>query len=276
MTMATVLTMAPSSRPVKLRNHAARDRLIVVAAWLAVWQLTSALVGAQWVSSPVLVAMELWRWAQSYDIYQHAGYTLLAALLGFVIGGLPGMVLPFAIRRLPFVANTLEPFMVAGYAVPKLALMPLFLIWFGIGMWSKVALVASVSFFLIYFNTMAGIRAIEPQLVRVAEILGANARQVSRMIVFPATVTFIFTGIRVSLPLSIGGAAIAEMFSSNVGLGYLIQMSATNFDPTGSFAAILVLAGLVALTNLLVDRIERRVQAWKPRANEFIAEGIAP
>lgn len=250
------------------------DRAVVVVVLLGLWKVASIQVGPEWVSSPELVALEIWNWIVSGSLYRHAIFTLQAAILGFLIGGVPGAVLPFLIRRMPFVVAVIEPFMLGGYAIPKLALTPVLVIWFGIGLWSKVALVASVSFFLLFFNAMAGIRSIQPQLVRMAEIVGANNQQVSRLIVFPATIAYIFTGIRVSLPLSIGGAAIAEMISSNRGLGYLIQLSATNFDATGSFAGIVVLGTIVALTNLIVDFAERRLLAWKPKANDQLREGL--
>lgn len=250
------------------------DRTVVVVVLLGLWKAASLQIGPEWVSSPELVALEIWTWIVSGSLYRHAIFTLQAALLGFLIGGVPGAILPFLIRRLPFVVAVIEPFMLAGYAIPKLALTPVLVIWFGIGLWSKVALVASVSFFLLFFNAMAGIRSIQPQLVRMAEIAGADNQQVSRLIVFPATIAFIFTGIRVSLPLSIGGAAIAEMISSNRGLGYLIQLSATNFDATGSFAGIVVLGTVVALTNLIVDFAERKLLAWKPKADDALREGL--
>jgi NitT/TauT family transport system permease protein len=250
------------------------DRAVVVVVLLGLWKAASLQVGPEWVSSPELVALEIWNWIASGSLYRHAIFTLQAALLGFLIGGVPGAILPFLIRRMPFVVAVIEPFMLAGYAIPKLALTPVLVIWFGIGLWSKVALVASVSFFLLFFNAMAGIRSIQPQLVRMAEIAGADHQQVSRLIVFPATIAFIFTGIRVSLPLSIGGAAIAEMISSNRGLGYLIQLSATNFDATGSFAGIVVLGTVVALTNLIVDFAERKLLAWKPKSDEALREGL--
>lgn len=250
------------------------DRAVVVVVLLGFWKIASLQVGPEWVSSPELVVLEIWNWVVSGSLYRHAIFTLQAALLGFLIGGIPGALLPFMIRRMPLVVAVIEPFMLGGYAIPKLALTPLLVIWFGIGLWSKVALVASVSFFLLFFNALAGIRSIQPQLVRMAEIVGADNQQVSRLIVFPATVAFIFTGIRVSLPLSIGGAAIAEMISSNRGLGYLIQLSATNFDATGSFAGIVVLGTVVALTNLIVDFAERKLLAWKPKADDALREGL--
>lgn len=250
------------------------DRAVVVLVLLGLWKVASIQVGPEWVSSPELVALEIWNWVSSGSLYRHAIFTLQAALLGFLIGGIPGALLPFLIRRMPLVVAVIEPFMLGGYAIPKLALTPVLVIWFGIGLWSKVALVASVSFFLLFFNALAGIRSIQPQLVRMAEIVGADNQQVSRLIVFPATVAFIFTGIRVSLPLSIGGAAIAEMISSNRGLGYLIQLSATNFDATGSFAGIVVLGAVVALTNLIVDFAERKLLAWKPKADDVLRESL--
>jgi NitT/TauT family transport system permease protein len=154
--------------------------------------------------------------------------------------------------------------MVGGYGAPKLALAPLFILWFGIGIESKVALVAITVFFIVYFSALAGIRALDAKLVKMALVVGANERDVARHIVFPGAVPYIFTGFRIAMPYSIGGAVIAELISSNRGLGYLIQLSAMNFDTIGVFVALVATALIVFLGNLSVNVIERWLLRWRP------------
>ena len=242
------------------------DRVLVAIAILALWQLGSMHFGVYWMSSPIRVAERGVTWIRSGELFVQAGYTLLAATLGFLIGVIPGIFLPFALRRSPVLTAILEPYIVAGYALPKIALVPLFIIWFGIGIWSKVALVASLTFFLVFFNTQAGIRAINPQLIRMGEIFGGNERRVVRLVVWPATIPYVFAGLRVSLPFAIGGTAVVELLTSNRGLGYLIQVSATAFDSTGSFTAIVALTIVVAAANVMLGYSEGRLLKWRPLA----------
>jgi NitT/TauT family transport system permease protein len=231
---------------------------------LAVWQGLSIVFGTYWIGSPSGVATRLAGGVVNGEILRHASYTLLEAAAGFLIGALPAAALPFALRRLPIVTAILDPFMVGGYGAPKLALAPLFILWFGIGIESKIALVASTVFFIVYFSTLAGVRALDAKLIQMAEVMGANEKDVARHIVFPGAVPHVFTGFRIAMPYSIGGAVIAELISANRGLGYLIQLSAMNFDTTGVFVALVATTSIVFLGNWSVDAAERRLLRWRP------------
>src|SRR6476620_9894453 len=224
------------------RSRIYTDRLIVLAVILAGWQVGSVLVGPYWLSSPWAVAARFAAQILNGELIVQGGYTVEEALIGTVIGGVPAVLLPFLLRRHPIVVAILDPFMVGGYGAPKLAFAPLFILWFGIGIESKIALVAAVVFFIVYFSTLSGVRALEPKLVQMAQVIGANERQVGRHIVFPGAVPAIFAGFRIAVPYAIGGAVIAELISSNRGLGYLVQTGAMNFDTTSVFAAILAAA----------------------------------
>lgn len=238
------------------------DRVLFGGLLVGAWYLAAARTGVQWTSSPHLVLLRIWADLTSGKTAFHAQYTLLSAALGFAIGAVPGAVLPLILRRSPLLLSVIDPFLVAAYGLPKAALIPLFIIWFGIGIWSKVALVVSVSFFLVFFSMLEGVRAVDPKLVRMAEIAGASERQVALTVILPSTLPYLFSAVGVTLPLSIGGAAICEIISSNRGLGYLIQSSAMDFDATGSIAAIVTLAVLVAITNFLSDLAHARIVAW--------------
>ena len=183
------------------------------------------------------------------------------------------MLLPFLLRRHPLMVAILDPFMVGGYGAPKLAFAPLFILWFGIGIELKIALVASVVFFIVYFNTLAGVRALDPKLVQMAQIAGASERHVARHIVFPAAVPYIFAGLRIAVPYAIGGAIIAELISSNRGLGYLVQTGAMNFDTTSVFAAILTATLIVHGANWMVNASERVLLRWRPQTAVMVDAG---
>jgi NitT/TauT family transport system permease protein len=247
--------------------------VLVLVLLLAVWQGLSLALGTYWIGSPWGVATRLASGIASGEILRHASYTLLEAAAGFLIGALPAVALPFALRRLPILSAILDPFMMGGYGAPKLALAPLFILWFGIGIASKIALVAITVFFVVYFSAQAGVRTLDARLVQMAEVMGADERDVARHIVLPGAVPYIFAGFRIAMPYSIGGAVIAELISANRGLGYLVQLGAMNFDTTAVFVALTATTCIVFLGNWTVDALERRLLRWRPRPNLDIEAG---
>jgi NitT/TauT family transport system permease protein len=247
--------------------------LIVLAIILAAWQAGSAMVGIYWLSSPWATASRFVAQLADGELVRHSGYTIEEAALGSLVGGVPAVLLPFLLRRHPVMVAILDPFMVGGYGAPKLALAPLFILWFGIGIESKIALVASLVFFIVYFSTLAGVRELDARLVQMAQIMGASERQVARHIVFPAAVPSVFAGFRIAMPYAIGAAVIAELISSNRGLGYLVQTGAMNFDTTSVFAAILAATLIVHAANLLMNAAEHLVLRWRPPSQTVHAVG---
>ena len=243
------------------------DQLLVLVALFVIWQALSMWLGTYWIGSPWGVVVRFFSGVMNGTLLQHASFTLTEAFAGFVLGAIPAIVLPFLLRRLPIVTAILDPFMVGGYGAPKLALAPLFILWFGIGIESKIALVAITVFFIVYFSTISGIRALDAKLVQMAQVAGANERDVARHIVFPGAVPYIFTGIRIAMPYSVGGAVIAELISANRGLGYLVQLSAMNFDTVGVFVALVAVTLIVFLGNSAVNVIERRLLRWRPASD---------
>jgi NitT/TauT family transport system permease protein len=249
------------------------DQMLVLLVLIAIWQVLSWLLGTYWIGSPWGVISRVASGVIGGDLLHHASYTLAEAVAGFLLGAIPAAMLPFALRRLPIATAILDPFMVGGYGAPKLALAPLFILWFGIGIESKVVLVAVTVFFIVYFSALAGVRALDAKLVQMAEVVGANERQIARHIVFPGAVPYIFTGLRIAMPYAIGGAVIAELISANRGLGYLIQLSANNFDTVGIFVALVAVTCIVFLGNSLVNVVERRLLRWRPPADVTLQAG---
>ena len=250
-----------------------RDQLLVLVILFAIWQVLSFWLGVYWIGSPWGVVRRFFDGVFRGDLLLQSSYTASEAAIGFVIGAIPAIVLPFLLRRLPIMTAILDPFMVGGYGAPKLALAPLFILWFGIGIESKVALVAITVFFIVYFSALAGVRALDAKLVQMAQVAGANERDVARHIVFPGAVPYIFTGFRIAMPYSIGGAVIAELISSNRGLGYLIQLSAMNFDTIGVFVALTAVTCIVVIGNWTVNTLERRLLRWRPPVDTAMQVG---
>ena len=249
------------------------DRVLVLILILAGWQIGSALVGTYWLSSPWGTISRFVAQIMNGELIWHAGYTLGEAAAGTLVGGLPAVLLPFLLRRHPIIVAILDPFMVGGYGAPKLAFAPLFILWFGIGVESKIALVASVVFFIVYFATLSGVRALDAKLVQMAQIVGASERQVARHIVMPGAVPSIFAGLRIAVPYAIGAAVIAELISSNRGLGYLVQTGAMNFDTTSVFAAIVAATLVVHAANWLMNLIEALLLRWRPPIEPLMETG---
>src|SRR5262245_8359725 len=249
------------------------DQILVMLALFAIWQGLSLAFGTYWIGSPWGVGTRLASGVASGEILRHASYTLLEAAAGFFIGALPAVALPFALRRLPILTAILDPFMMGGYGAPKLALAPLFILWFGIGIESKIALVAITVFFIVYFSAQAGVRALDARLVQMAQVMGANERDVARHIILPGAVPYIFTGFRIAMPYSIGGAVIAELISANRGLGYLIQLGAMNFDTTAVFVALTATTFIVFLGNWSLAGLDRRLLRWRARSDLGLEAG---
>ena len=240
------------------------DRLVVFALAIAAWQLCSLYFGTIWFSSPWRVLIRLVDEVSSGDLFFQTAYTLKAALYGSLLGGIPGALLPFALRRHPVAGAIFDPYLVGGYGVPKLALAPLFILWFGVDLAPKVALVASIVSFLVFFSTTAGVNAVNGQYVSVARVFGASERDIARHIVWPGAIPYAFAGFRIAAPYAIGAAVVGELISSNRGLGYLIQSGATDFDTTLVFVSLVTLTLVVVIVNLLVGQCERWLLRWRP------------
>ncbi len=271
------LALRALQRPGEVRAMSLRvviDRLIVFLLVIVGWQLCSTYFGTIWFSSPWRVVHRFVEEIRNGDLFFQASYTLKAAFYGSLLGGIPAALLPFALRRHPVAGAILDPYMVGGYGVPKLALAPLFILWFGVDLEPKVALVASIVSFLVFFSTTAGVNAVNAQYVSVARVFGANERDIARHIVWPGAIPYAFAGFRIAAPYAIGAAVVGELISSNRGLGFMIQSGATDFDTTLMFVSLTTLTAIVVAVNLLVARCERWLLRWRPPQQGLTARVI--
>jgi NitT/TauT family transport system permease protein len=241
-------------------------RLIFGFLLLAVWELSSGRwIDPFWVSSPSLVFSYLYGVISDGSIFAHLAVTLYETFTGFFIGAIFGIALGFALGRRETLAQILDPYVVAFNGIPRIALAPLFIIWFGIGPSSKVILVVSVVFFLTFFNTFAGVKGVEAELKNILRIMGATERQILMKVTLPAIVPWITTGLKISLPYAIVAAVVGEFIAASKGLGYLINYNTSLFSTTGALGGILILALVVVLCNEVISRTESYLLRWRPR-----------
>jgi ABC-type nitrate/sulfonate/bicarbonate transport system permease component len=257
-------TVAPSpSRAIRWRRHL--DHALVFAIIIALWSLATWRFGTYWVSSPWAVAIRFVETVASGELIRHAGYTLTEAAAGTLIGGVPAVLLPLLLRRHPVMVAILDPFMIGGYGAPKLAFAPLFIVWFGIGMESKIALVVTVVFFIVYFATLNGVRSLDPKLVQTAQIFGAGERHVARAIVLPAAIPSIFAGARLALGISIIMVVAAEMQLSKFGIGARLTHSGSVLETGQVFAMLILLAVVGIVLTKGQEMLDRFIGRWRTR-----------
>jgi NitT/TauT family transport system permease protein len=247
-------------------------RCLVALSLLAAWQLASGrLIDALFVSSPLLVAHRLVEISATGEIFLHLQATVTEVVYGYVLGAIAGIGLGFPTGRSTTLSQTIEPFLMAFYSIPKMALAPLFVIWLGIGLASKVAIVFLSVFFLTFFNTYAGVRNVSEDFVSLARIMRASRTQVLVRVILPASMPSIILGLRMALPYGIIGAFVGEFIAANKGIGYFILFSASTFDASGVFAGVFTLLALVVLANWALGRLERRLVRWRPVQETRIA-----
>lgn len=234
-------------------------RMIVFIALLAVWQLLPSPALRFWVSGPIDIVGRLYDWVLDGSLWDNLAATLAAMTLGYAIGTVTGIALGLLFGFLPTLHRVLSPYISALYALPKIALAPLFVIVLGIGLASKVALVALTVFFLVLTATLDGVRNVDRDLARTLVLMGATRGETVRKVLVPASLPWIFTGMRIAVRYAFTNTLLAELIASNRGIGSLIEYYSGTFDAAGAYAAILVLVICsVGLTELL-SRVEARM-----------------
>ncbi|MCM8737691.1 ABC transporter permease [Azospirillum sp. A1-3] len=239
-------------------------RLLLAVMILVAWQLASGrLIDSFWVSSPAAIVIRLMQWIGNGSLQHHLWVTLYETLAGFALGSIAGVVAALVFGINDTVRRTIDPFVLAIYGVPKVALAPLFIMWFGIGLAPKIVLAAVSVFFLVFFNTLGGIREVDIKMVEAMRMMGANRFNIQRHVVLPGSLPWIFLGLKLGLPYGFVGAVAAEMMASNAGIGFLTQNSAGQLDTAGVFAALFALIGFTSLLNECLGRLESWIFRWR-------------
>ena len=260
-------------------------QLALLVVLLVLWHLVSRDTQvAFFLGEPVKVAGRIWSWflpiaiapnalfpdglAGRADIYLHLGVTLLETVLAFGIGTLLGLACGLWLALAPTASLILDPYIKAANSMPRVILAPIFALWFGLGIWSKVALAVTLVFFIVFFNVYQGVREVSPVVLANARMLGANQRQLLRTVYLPSATSWVFSSLHTSVGLAFVGAVVGEYLGSARGVGYLILQAEGTFDVNTVFAGIVVLTAFALLLDGLVGLIEKRLMKWQPRSGE--------
>jgi NitT/TauT family transport system permease protein len=198
------------------------------------------------------------------EVYRHLMITLIEALLAFGIGAFSGVLIGFWFARKPLVAAVFDPYVKMMNALPRVVLAPIFALWFGLGIWSKVWLGVTLVFFIVFFNVYQGVREVPQVVLANARMLGMNARQLLRHVYWPAALSWVFSSLHTSVGFAVVGAVVGEYLGSSAGLGYLIHQAEGVFDVTGVFAGMVILMIFVMVIDFVVTMIEKPLLVWRP------------
>ena len=236
--------------------------LCTLVLWeIAAWQWPSV---ARLVSRPVEIARGIVEVVATGTIWPHFDATLKEMAAGYAIGATTGVALGFLCGRIKLLGDIMNPYITLFNGIPKVALAPVFVIWFGIGLMSKIAIIMTMVFFVVFINTFAGLRSVNEDYVTIVRIMGASGWQVVREVFLPATLPFIIVGLRAGIPFSVIGAVVGEFIASTKGLGYFINYNQGTYDTNGIFVGVTILALLVVVLDLLLSLLERRLLKWRP------------
>ncbi|GGC74099.1 ABC transporter permease [Undibacterium terreum] len=262
-------------------------QLAVLLVFFALWQLASRDPQlAFFFGEPAKVLLRVWQWftvgsgsleiglgdstwftlSFPAEIYSHLLVTLTETLLAFAIGTLLGLGMGLWLALSPVTSAILDPYIKAANSMPRVILAPIFAMWFGLGIWSKVALAVTLVFFIVFFNVYQGVKEVSPVVLANARMLGANARQLLRDVYLPSATSWVFSSLHTSVGLAFVGAIVGEYLGSARGVGYLILQAEGAFDVNTVFAGIIVLTAFALILDAAVGLIEKRLMKWQPRS----------
>jgi NitT/TauT family transport system permease protein len=239
-------------------------RLVVLVVFLGLWEIASGRwLDGFFISKPSLIAEEWWTWVVDGTLMYHAQSTLATAGLGFLIGSVAAIIVGYVLGGSPRLAEVFEPFITATYSLPKIALVPLLVMWVGVGGPLQITIAALVTFFLMFYNTFFGVRDVSRTLVDSVRILGANRLTLAMRVRLPSALVWVIAGMKLSVPQALIAAVVGEILASNRGLGYLVASNAGQFNTAGTFAALFTLLLVGLLVDRLVTWVSQRATAWR-------------
>src|SRR5499427_260265 len=250
-------------------------QVLVAGVSIALWYVLTTypvfgrmLLPPFFFSNPVDVAAQIVAWFASGVIWKHLWVTLIESIFAFVSGSVAGVLVGFWFARQPRVAAVFDPYVKMINALPRVVLAPIFTLWLGLGIWSKVALGVTLVFFIVFFNVYQGVKEVSTTVLDNGRMLGMNERQLMRHVYWPSALSWMFSSLHTSVGFAVVGAVVGEYLGSAAGLGYLIQQAEGTFDVAGVFAGMFVLAVFVILIDFAVTLVERRLLVWRPAGAE--------
>jgi NitT/TauT family transport system permease protein len=255
-------------------------QLVLLAALLVLWHVLvvpgilpplyfdDPNKAAFFFGEPLKVGARVWQWFASGDIYRHLWITLLETMLAFFIGTAFGIAIGIWLALAPAASALLDPYIKAINAMPRVILAPIFFVWFGLGVASKVALGITLVFFIVFFNVYQGVREVSPVVLANARMLGASSRQLLRHVYLPSATSWVFASLHNSVGLAFVGAVVGEYLGSSEGVGYLILQAEGVFDINTVVAGVVVLTAFALVLDWVVSLAEQRLMVWQPRSGE--------
>lgn len=240
-------------------------RVVLVVLLLAGWEWAHRALGAGIVAEQLSVAARIYKIALDGSLAANAWATMKVTLVGLVAGITAGVLLPLLLANAPRLTRAIEPYVMASMGIPKFALAPLLILWFGIGDSPKLVVVALMVFYVVFVTTFAGVRAVDPRLVSMARIAGADAWWVRREVLLPSLLPFLFAGLKVALPRGLSACIVGEFLVADHGLGFYIENSRQGADTVGVYAGLVVVTALVLLLDAVMEWAGRRALAWRPK-----------
>jgi NitT/TauT family transport system permease protein len=249
-------------------------RAAIIGGFLLLWEVASGRwVEAFLISSPSRIFTSLIAGFRDGDLTQHTWVTFQEIALGFPAGAISGIALGYAFGRSRALAEIFEPIIIALNGIPRTAVAPLFIVWLGIGLWSKVGVVFLLTFFLNFFNTYTGMRQMDREYVELAKLMGVKGWKLTFRVIFPAISPYVFTGIRTSIPFAVIGAIVGEFVAATEGVGFFIRMSAGIFKTADVFVGIVILMIMVIVMDKIAEMIEKRALRWQTQTEHIQIQG---
>jgi NitT/TauT family transport system permease protein len=239
-------------------------RFVIIGGFLLLWEIASG----RWIepfliSSPSRIFSSMITGFYSGDLLQHTWVTFQEIAIGFPLGAFTGIAFGYWFGRSRLLAEIFEPIIIALNGIPRTAVAPLFIVWLGIGIWSKVGVVFLLTFFLNFFNTYTGMRQMDQEYVDLAKLMGVKGWKLTFKVIFPAISPYVFTGIRTSIPFAVIGAIVGEFIAATEGVGFFIRLSAGIFKTADVFVGIIVLMIMVIVMDKVAEMVERRALRWQ-------------
>jgi NitT/TauT family transport system permease protein len=244
-------------------------QVLSLTSFIVLWELAARW---EWIDpfffpAPSSIGARIVEWFSDAAIWSDLGITLLETVLSFALGISGGIVLGIWLGLSRFAGDVFQPFIKVFNAIPRILLGPIFVIWFGLGLASKVALGITLVLFVAFFNTLQGIREVNPVVLANARLLKASKSALLRHVYLPSATSWIISSLRVSVGMAVMGAVVAEYLGSSAGLGHIIAQAEGVVDATGVFAGILLLSVFVVILDAMVDQLERRLLVWRPASS---------
>ncbi len=239
-------------------------QVVAVAVILGLWQLLSGRVIATFlISNPADVFKKLADLLQTSAMWQNISTTVQELVVGYALGVVGGALVGWALGAVRFAGSVFEPIINGVNGIPKIALAPVFLLWFGLGIWSKVAQASMVVFFVMFYNVYMGMRSVPKPLTDVVHVMGASRRYVVRKVIFPSLAVPIFAGLKAGVPFAMIGVIVGEFVAADKGVGYYVLEATQQYDAAGLFAGIVIMVVMVLIGLTIVNAFQRRVLRWQ-------------